>query len=359
MSQADQDKTEQATPFRLQEARKRGEVAKSPDVTGVLVMIVFAAIIAVTGTDVARQLAASTGQMLLMAGSVPALDRSFVGLSAHTYAPLWQSLMPLVLGLMVAGVVGNMVQTGPMFTAYPLKPDLKRLHPMQAIRRVFSLRTIWELGKLAAKAVLLIGLCALFVKKAPVLVQAVAMTVPTRIGEVLLAAFVKSSLYVLLILAVVALADLLFAKREYFKKMRMSRRELKDEVKRRDGDPTVKMKQKQLLRDLLKKTRAIGQVPGADMVLTNPTHFAIALRYRPNETLAPVVVAKGAGLLAARIRGIAHKHRVPVLRNPALARALYKECDIDGMVPHARYQALVPIYRELWASTGMPARGRP
>lgn len=358
MSQGDQDKTEQPTPYRLEEARKRGEIAKSPEVAGMLVMVAFAAIVALTGTTVAKQIASATKQMLLVAGTVPDLDRAFVGVASRAYAPLWQSMMPLVLGLIVAGIVGNMVQTGPMFTAHPLKPDFKRLHPMQAIRRVFSFRSIWELGKLVAKAVLLVAICALFVKKAPALVQAVTMTVPTRIGDVLLAAFVKTSLYVLLVLGIVALADLLFTRREYLKKMRMSRRELKDEFKRRDGDPTVKTKQKQLLRELLKKTRAIGQVPGADVVLTNPTHYAIALRYRPNETFAPVVVAKGSGLLAARIRTLAHRHKVPVLRNPELARALYKECGIDEMVPHARYQALVPIYRELWASTGMPRGGR-
>lgn len=358
MSQGDQDKTEQPTPYRLEEARKRGEVAKSPDVTGVLVMIAFAVIVALTGVTVVSQVAVATRQMLLMAGNVPALDHAFVGMASHAYAPLWQSMMPLVLGLIVAGVVGNMMQTGPMLTTHPLKPDFKRLHPMQAIRRIFSFRSIWELGKLIVKAVLLVAICAVFVKKAPALVQAVAMTVPSRIGEVLLAAFVKTSLYVLLVLGLVAFADLLFTRREYLKKMRMSRRELKDEFKRRDGDPTVKTKQKQLLRDLLKKTRAIGQVPGADVVLTNPTHYAIALRYRPNETLAPVVIAKGSGLLAARIRTIAGRHKVPVLRSPELARALYKECGIDEMVPHARYQALVPIYRELWASTGVPRGGR-
>jgi flagellar biosynthesis protein FlhB len=134
------------------------------------------------------------------------------------------------------------------------------------------------------------------------------------------------------------------------KKMRMSRRELKDEIKRRDGDPTVKSKQKQQQRELLKKTRALGRVQDADVIVTNPTHVAVALRYRPGETLAPVVLAKGAGFLSARIRTLAARHRVPIVRVPALARALYSECEIDGMVPADRYAELAPVYRELWAS---------
>lgn len=350
MSQADQDKTEQPTPHKLEEARKRGEVAKSQDVTGTVVMIAFAAIVAVTGAGVARALAAGTRRMIGLAGNAPGLDGAFAHWAASAYAPLGQALMPLVLGLVVAAVLGNLLQTGPMFTSHPLKPDFKRLHPMQVVKRLFSMRTLWELGKLTAKCLLLAGVCAIFLWKARVLAEAVAMTLPPRLGGLLLSAFVKASVYVLLVLALVALVDLLFTRREFMRRMRMSRRELKDEVKRRDGDPTVKSKQKQQLRELLKKTRALGRVHEADVVLTNPTHVAVALRYRPGQTLAPLVVAKGAGVLSRQIRRLAARHRVPVVRLPVLARALYRECEIDGMVPEQRYAELAPVYRELWAN---------
>ncbi|RMH94073.1 EscU/YscU/HrcU family type III secretion system export apparatus switch protein [Lysobacter pythonis] len=358
MQKGDQDKTEQPTPYRLQEARKRGEVAKSPDMVGAVVMITFAAIMALSVVDIARVLARSTGRMIELAGDAPRLDRALLAWSAQLYSPLWQAFMPLIIGLIVAGVLGNVLQTGPMFTTHPLKPDFKRMHPMQVVRRVFSFRTVWELGKLTAKAVLLLGLCAFFVSEAGVLIESVTMVAPPEIGQVWLKAFAKTSLYVVGLLSLVALADLLFARREFMKKMRMSRRELKDEIKRRDGDPSVKSKQKQLLRDLLKKTKALGRVREADVILANPTHVAVALRYRPGETVAPVVIAKGAGLLSARIRERAVKHRVPIVRNPPLARALYKECQIDEMIPYARYAPLVPVYRELWASLpgGMPRR---
>lgn len=349
MSQPDQDKTEKATPHRLEEARKRGEVAKSQDVTGGLVMIVAAAIIAVTGGGVALALATATRRMIELAGNAPDLNQAFVGWASHTYAPVWQSLMPLVLGLIVAGVVANLVQTGPMFTTHPLKPDFKRMNPAQTFKRIFSMRTIWELGKLFVKAMLLAGVCVLFVLKAQALAEAVAMTLPQRVGALALASFVKTSVYVLLVLGLVAIVDLLFTRREFMGRMRMSRRELRDEVKRRDGDPAVKAKQKQAIRDLLKKTRALGRVQDADVVITNPTHVAVALRYRPGTMLAPVVLAKGAGILSARIRTLATRHRVPVVRVPALARALYSECEIDGAVPELHYAQLAPIYRELWA----------
>lgn len=350
MSQGDQDKTEQPTPHHLEEARKRGEVAKSPDVTGVVVMIAFASIVVLSGTSFAQALARATSGGIELAGVTRGLDRAFVGDWSRVYAPVWQALLPLVLGLLVAGLAGNLLQTGPMVTTQPLKPDFKRMHPMQALRRIFSFRTIWELGKLAIKSAFLVSVCVLFAWKARALVESVLATPPALIGKVLMAAFAKASLYVLLVLALVAVADMLFSRREYMRKMRMSRREVRDEIKRRDGDPTVKTKQKQLLRELLKKTRALGRVAEADVIITNPTHVAVALRYRPGETLAPVVIAKGAGMLSGQIRRRAFRHSVPIVRSPALARALYKECEIDQMIPQSRYQALVPIYRELWAS---------
>jgi flagellar biosynthetic protein FlhB len=356
MTQGDQDKTEQPTPFRLDEARKRGEVAKSPDITGSAILVAFACVMALTGAGIAMSVANATRRMIALAGQRPTLNGQFANWTSHAYAPAWQALSPLVLALVLAAILGNMLQTGPMFTTHPLKLDFKRLNPMQAVRRIFSLRTLWELGKLVVKLGLLAAVGVLFAYKAHGLIESVAMTVPQRMGSLLLATFAKASVYVLMALVLVALADLLFVRREFMRKLRMSRRELRDEIKRRDGDPTVKSKQKQQLRELLKKTKALGRVHEADVVLTNPTHVAVALRYRPGETLAPVVLAKGAGVLSWRIRTLANRYRVPVLRIPALARALYRECEIDGAVPESRYAELAPVYRQLWAGKTVSAR---
>lgn len=349
MSQPDQDKTEQPTSHRLQEARKRGEVAKSMDVTGTMVMVAFATVLALTAPGVAGALAVATRRMIELSGNAPSLNDAFLGWMAKVYAPVGQALMPLVLALVVAAVLGNLLQTGPMFTTHPLRPDFKRMNPAQAFKRVFSMRTLWELGKLVLKSLLLAGVCTLFLWKARALAESVVMTLPRRVGDLALNGFIKASLYVLLVLAAAAVIDLLFTRREFMRKMRMSRRELRDEIKRKDGDPSVKSKQKQQIRDLLKKTRALGRVQEADVVLTNPTHVAVALRYRPGEMLAPVVLAKGAGMLSRQIRKIAMRHRVPMVRIPSLARALYRDCEIDGPVPEVRYAELAPVYRELWA----------
>jgi flagellar biosynthetic protein FlhB len=352
MAQADQDKSEKPTPYRLEEARKRGEVAKSTDVVGALVMVTFAAVCALTAAGVARAVANATRQMIGMAGNAPMPGAGLAAWTVHVYSPVAQALTPLVLALVVAAVLGNVLQTGPVFTTHPLKPDFKRMHPAQVVKRIFSFRSLWELSKLLLKAMLLLAIGLLFLWRARGLAEASALTVPRRLGALLLSDFGRTSLYVLMALGFVALLDLLFVRREYMRKMRMSRRELKDEVKRRDGDPTVKSKQKQQIRELLKKTRALGRVREADMVVTNPTHVAVALRYRPGETLAPVVLAKGAGLLGRRIRLLAHRHGVPLLPSPPLARALYRECDIDGLVPQSHYASLAPLYQQVWAARG-------
>jgi len=137
-------------------------------------------------------------------------------------------------------------------------------------------------------------------------------------------------------------------RRQYMRKMRTSRRELKDEVKRRDGDPEVKSKQKRLLREILKKARSVPKAAEADIILTNPTHVAVALQYRPATMRAPVILTKGSGYMSRRIRDVAGRHGVPILRSPALARALYRECEIDAPVPEKLYVRLAPVYRWLF-----------
>ncbi len=349
MSQGDQDKTEEPTRYRLDEARKRGEAAKSIDVAGIVVMIVAAATLGLIGAGLASRFADATRRLIAVSGEATVIDGRFLGWVGDVYAPVFRAGAPLVLGLLVAAVVGHLFQTGPMFTLQPLTPDFKRMNPVQTIRRVFSFRTVWEIGKVAMKLLLLAAVAAPLVWKASAIADSVAATSPARYGGLLGDFFVSTSVRTLIVLGVVAALDLLFARREFMKKMRMSRRELKDEIKHRDGDPAVKSKQKQQLRELLKKTRALSRVRDADVVLTNPTHVAVALRYRPGETLAPVVLAKGAGAIAGRIRLLAGRYDVPIVRSPVLARALYAECDIDGMVPPDCYLQLAPVYRSLWA----------
>ena len=347
MAQEDQDKTEQPTSFRLEEARKKGEVAKSTDAVGVAVMVAFAVTVAMTAGQVSGSLLLATRRMIALAGSGPVFNTELVHWVGRVYAPVWQALSPLLLAIVVVAVVANVFQTRPIFTSHPISPDFKRLNPANTVKRLFSLRTFWELGKLIVKMSLLAGLCVVAASHAQTMAVAVASSVPRDFPALMLAGFIKTSIYVLLVLALMALVDLIFTRRDFLRRMRMSRRELRDEFKRRDGDPDVKSKQKKLIRDLLKKARAVSKAAEADVILTNPTHVAVALQYRPQAMRAPRVLAMGAGFLSQRIRQVASRAGVPIVRSPVLARALYRECDIDGSVPEHLYADLVPIYRKL------------
>lgn len=349
MAEADQDKTEQPTSFRLEEARKKGEVAKSADVVGMLMLVVFAVTFLLTVHGVLSTLKAATREVFGMAGARPSLGMEFSAWIIQAYSPLMQALAPLLMALVVTAVVANLAQTGPIFATHPLTPDFKRMNPKNALQRVFSMRGLWELGKLLVKLMLLIGLAWWAATQLPAFVGSIALTNPARLPSLLLAAFWKTSIYVLLVLGVVALTDLLFVRKDYMRKMRMSRRELRDETKRHDGNPEVKSKQKQQIRELLRKVRSLPRVAEADVVLTNPTEYAIALQYRPKTMRAPIVLSKGRGFLAARVRGAAMRKGIPVVRSPELARALYRDCEIDGPVPEALYLQLAPIYRQVFA----------
>jgi flagellar biosynthetic protein FlhB len=349
MASEDQDKTEDPSGYRLDEARKRGEVAKSADAVGTAVMIAFAATMTMTAGWVMLSLAQATRSTLSMAGGNPVLGPGLVAWLRETYFPLWQALTPLALALIVVAVLANVGQTGPVFSSHPISPDFKRLNPAQTVKRLFSMRTVWELGKMVLKMILLAVLGYFIFGQMRELVESVAATAPALLPSLALKAFVKVSLYVLLILAVLSVLDMIMTRREFMKRMRTSRRELRDEVKKRDGDPEVKGKQKQLIRELLRKARSVPKAAEADVILTNPTHYAVALQYRPATMRAPIVLTKGAGSMSLRIREVAGRHGVPILRSPALARALYRECDIDKPVPEALYARLAPVYRWLFS----------
>jgi len=352
MADDQQTKTEQPTPFRLQEARERGQVARSAEVAGVVVAIVFTIALLVSVRAIAVAFARSVGQTILMAGNAPALTASLAAWLQKTFQPAWQAILPVMVAMLVAAVVGNLMQTGPTFSTTPIKPDFSRLNPAQGAKRLFSLRLLWELFKLILKLVLLGALGWFLAKDIDDRVQSASFIAPPSIGELLRSTYAQVATWVLVVLALMALFDWWFTHREYMRKLRMSHRDIKDEVKRREGDPDIRQKRKRLMSELVKRARSVSRVPDADIVLTNPTHLAVALKYRPKSMRAPVVLAKGSDKMAAHIRMVAARSGVPCLRSPELARALFRECKVDRAVPSHLFKSLSPVYRWLMKCPG-------
>lgn len=352
MADQEQSKTEQPTPFRLEEARERGQVPRSAELGGVLVMIAFSIAFIVAALGLISALARAVRTCLQLAGNAPVPGGGLMHWVGEAFAPVWQALTPIVLTIVVVAVAGNVLQTGGVISAFPLKPDFTRLNPAQGLKRLFGVRTLWEVAKLALK----LGGLALFtswaLKHLDTTVAEIAQAAPLQLPALLLGVFVKVATWVLALLLFLALIDVLFSRREYLRKLRMSRRDIKDEVKRREGDPSIRAKRRRLIIEMLKRSRSIRRVPEADVVMTNPTHVAVALRYRPKTMRAPIVLAKGSDRVAARMRQIAQRSGVPMLRSPELARALFRECGIDQPVPGHLFEPLAPVYRWLMSRPG-------
>ncbi|RYY92069.1 MAG: EscU/YscU/HrcU family type III secretion system export apparatus switch protein, partial [Comamonadaceae bacterium] len=253
------------------------------------------------------------------------------------------ALLPFLLVLPLAAVVASLAQTGPVLALESLKPDLNRINPATGLKRVFSLRTLFD-GARACVKLAVLGLAAwLALRSLLPQFHAVAGQSPLNFLQLLIGDTADLGLKMALALGAVACVDVLFTRREFGQKMRMSRRELKDEFKNREGDPRIRGRLRDLRREMLKRSLALRNTRDADVVLTNPTHYAVALRYVHGGMDAPKVIAKGAGHLAAAMRAIATRHNIAIVQNAPLARRLFRETDIDQAIPVALHPQVAKI----------------
>lgn len=343
MEGQDLDQSEDATQHKLDDARKKGSVAKSIDMVSLGVLAALCVTVYAAGWKGLRDTALLQRRML---GQVRTGEWSVDGI-AHWMGELMVAMLsllgPLVLAVVVVAVLVNLCQTGPIFTLQPLTPDLNRLNPAAGLKRIFSMRTLFESVKSLIKlSVLGIVMYFAVVDLVPGLVG-LPMAPPKNYLRIVLD--LTGALLAKLVFAMLAigLLDLMFTRWEYAKRMRMSKREVKDESKNREGDPRIRARIRDLRRDMLKRSQSLAQVPSADVLITNPTHIAVALSYKHGAGGAPQVVAKGAGELAAAMRKLAGKHAIPVVQNKALARTLYREVDYSGYVPEKLYPQVAKI----------------
>lgn len=342
MADQDVDRSEAATPFKLQKAQERGQAARSADVVAATVFTAGMVFLAWQGWD------ASTALLRLCRFSLEQAAAGARGaapwpLIAAVVAQAGAILLPFLLLLPVAAALATLAQTGPVLSVEPLKADFERINPASGLKRVFSARTLFD-GLRACVKLLVPGLAAWFALRA-LLPQfhAVASQSPLDFLQLLIGDTADLGLKMALALGVIATSDLMFTRREFGNRMRMSRRELKDEFKNREGDPRIRSRLRELRREMLKRSLALRNTRDADVVLTNPTHYAVALRYVHGEMDAPKVVAKGAGQLAAAMREIASRHQVAVVQNAPLARRLFREADIDQYIPPAVHSQVARI----------------
>ncbi len=338
------ERTEKATPKKRKDARERGQVRKSNElVTAVMMLLLFGAL-RMLGPGMWQRMAALmravlAGQLFmgdaLEAGEVPRL-------LAQASLELGWTMLPL-LGVAFLGAAGaNLLQVGFLFSSKALEPKLDRLNPLKGFQRIFSIQTFYELVKSIIK-ILLIGYIA-YGKYGAAMDKfgEAAWIDPVLIGELILFLITDTGLSVGMALLVMAGLDYFYQWWRYEKDLRMTKYELKLEYKQQEGDPQVKGRIKQKQRQMA-MMRMMQAVPEADVVITNPTHYAVALQYEEGKAAAPVVTAKGQDFLAQRIKEVAREHGVELVENKSVAQGLYKMCEIGSEVPFEMYQAVAEI----------------
>ncbi len=334
-------RTEEPTARRLAEARRQGDVPKSMEAPAFLALAATAMVLVGMGGAISRDIAS---KLQVFVERPDAFDMSSAGL-VKVLGMALQAAAPagvVMLAAMVAAVAGNLVQTGLIWAPSKLTPDPGKISPMAGFARLFGPDGLVHFLKSVAK-MLAVG-CTAWMVLQP---RAATLVMLGRLDPVAILPLAAQWLQalgvgVLIVFGVLALADFLWQRQRFTQKMRMSREELKEDTKESEGDPLVKAKLRQK-RMAASKRRIIQSVPKATLVVMNPTHYAVALRYVRGETPAPVCVAKGIDALALKIKEVALAHDIAVIEDPPLARALYATMEIDETIPREHFEAVAKI----------------
>lgn len=340
MSEKD-GKTEKATPKKLRDARKKGELAKSQELSSSITFAIFALVGVTLVTYTLENAYPFLIRMLTIPKSVDTIqnDLNQIGLQAILYFFIFVG--PFLLVGFVGAYLANVMQVGLLFSKEALKPKLSRLNPVSGLKNMFSTTALFNLAKNLAKLGLLLWVALSSAEEAGYYALNAGRVGTEKLFFLMLEIIKSVSANLAGLLFVLGAADFAYQKYSFQKKMRMSKQEIKDEYKEMEGDPQVKSQRKQKYRQLTRGM--VKDVDTATVVITNPTHLAIAIRYDRSKDDVPIVVAKGADHMAAIIRERAKDHDVPIMENKPIARALYQTVDAGQSVPTDMYQAIAEI----------------
>jgi len=336
------EKTEQPTQKKLDDARKKGQNAKSQDVNAAVGLIGLLVCLMATGGAIVERMSKSIAMTLEQLAGMKSNEALFAVLAEVVANGLW-AVLPAVATSVALGFVASFAQVGFNISFEPLSPKFDKLNPAEGLKKMFSVRSIIDFLKMVVKAIALGAvLWILIVGMVPLLAGA-AYFDPTGVGLIAWKAILKLLAAACIVFVVVGPVDFGLQKWLFKRDQKMTKDEVKREHKESEGDPHLKGERKQLARQMA-TTPPEKRVPGASVVVTNPTHYAVALRYAPGESPLPIVVAKGMDAQALRIRAIAEDARVPIISNPPLARALHK-LEIDQTIPEELFEAVAAVLR--------------
>ncbi len=348
---AEEDKTEAPTGRKITESRRKGEVGRSPDLTSAIVMIAAIAFLYFFGGGLVRLHLVAARFLLADSDSI---ELSLDNLPAQAMAALsfvMAGVLPMMLLVLAAALLANILQVGLLFAPERLLPDFGRLDPIKGLTSRFSMRTLVHAAMNLAK-VALVSWIAWKVLAADWndIFRLTGGDILTSL-RLLASTFFKLAFWMALVLLVLGLLDFLYQKWNHYQNLMMTRHEVKDELRNYEGDPRVKQRRRQIQMQMARQ-RMMRDVKDADVVITNPTHLSVALKYDETTMRAPVVVAKGADILALRIREIAKEHGVPLVENRELARNIYRLVDVGDPVPEKLFKAVAEILAYVYGLKG-------
>ena len=339
---ASDDKTEEATPKKKSDAKKKGQVARSKDV-GLAITMLACTLVIMTLSSLVVSTFKDVMVYFLQSGMLQEVNElSLKAITINMIMKIGLCIIPFVVPIMIAGIIGSIMQTGFMFTGEPLKPSLGKLNPISGFKNMFSKKSLVDLVKNLI-VVTIVGIIGYqYVKdnynEILQITNAYLPSLGTTVQKLVMGIFMQISI----VLIVLAAIDYFVQYKFHQKSLKMSKQEVKDEYKNAEGDPQVKGKIKQKQREMATR-RMMQSVADATVVITNPTHLAIAIKYIDGEMEAPKVIAKGADLVALKIKEIAKENNIPVMENKPLARLMYEQVEIDQDIPQDMYQAVAEV----------------
>jgi flagellar biosynthetic protein FlhB len=338
----DEDKTEEPTQRKLDQAREKGDIIYTPEVGAAFSLMAATAIVAWMSGPIFTEMARSFVTFLAMPDQLSAEPGSLTAIMISVIMKVFAIFGLAMLALAIAGVAARYVQDKPTFTGEKLTPKLEKLNPIEGFKRVFGKQAFAQFAKSLAKFVVVGAVVGAALWPHDAELENISLL---DVGALL--PFLKDKVVAMLMSAACAAAllaavDYVFTRQSFMQRMRMSRHEIKEEMRQQDGDPMVKAKLRQI-RMQRSRQRMMANVPQASVIITNPTHYAVALKYEAGETPAPICLAMGVDAVAARIRELAQEHDIPIVEDPPLARALFATAEIDQPIPKEHYEAVAKI----------------
>ncbi len=343
MDESELDKSEQATPFRLRKSRERGAVARGMDLGMFSTLIAAVGFAWLIGPEMAVSVARAGAAAIAAVPGAAEGGTALFAVAGALFSPAVGYLMILGGGVFAVVLAGELLQVGPIFSVTPLKPDFGRINPAKGLKRLFSWRMLIEAFKSLLK-LSAYGVIAWLVIAKALRADILSATDGVRLLAVMGGVTFRLVLWCTLAAFFFAVIDQILARREFGRGMRMSRRQLRREHRENEGDPRIRQKRRKRHAEFSRVSQSLRNVKGADIIIANPDHIAIALRYDKARMSAPHVVTRGSGHVAERIKRLAFLHGVVIVRDPPLARALFVSGQLEREIPEPHYQAVADLY---------------